>query len=274
MEITMVCKPTSSLNRSRLLCVSVAMALAALSPLSANAQWKVNDKDANSVLGTTTGGKTINQNLDAINKKLIIGSYDTSQPGKRMDDPTQALPAPDGTTSTLDDGAHCNAVAKPQQTTCNKIVAIENAQYKYMLTVYKTSATRQDMLQKLLDERGAIKSDDASQYGKLESNTNKLTALYNLIALDRQQMEAVNYAYEANLRYLRASQALDAQAAQKGTPRKDLGSFSVPGMGDIDIGSLVNAAVTGLALKTALSTAQSNKPDDIHRLKIGQSNGW
>jgi hypothetical protein len=99
-------------------------------------------------------------------------------------------------------------------------------------------------------------------------------ALYNLIALDRQQMESVNYAYEANLRYLRASQAMDAEAAQTGTPRKDLGKLTIPGMGDIDIGSLINAAVTGLTLKAALEVAQSNKPDDMHRLSIGKSNGW
>ncbi|MET0934634.1 MAG: hypothetical protein ABWX83_01495 [Luteibacter sp.] len=249
------------------------LAILVIAPLSAHAQWQVNDKDANKVLGQPVKGTTINDNLDAINKKLIIGANNTDNPGPRMEDPSKALPAPDAAEATLDKGERCKAVATAQQATCQAIVDIENAQYKYMLTVYKTSDTRQKMLQKLLDEREAIK-DNPNQYGMLESNSNKLMALYNLIALDRQQMESVNYAYEANLRYLRASQAMDAEAAQTGTPRKDLGKLTVPGMGDIDIGSLVNAAITGVTLKAALEVAQSNKPDELHRLSIGKSNGW
>jgi hypothetical protein len=272
MEITMARTNIKHESRRGLL-RACAVLLVAFAPLAAQAQWKVVDTDANRVLGTTTGGKTINQNLDAINKKLVIGTNNKDNPGTRMEDPAKALPAPDATEATLDNGEHCKAVATAQQDTCKAIVDIENAQYKYMLTVYKTSDTRQKMLQKLLDEREAIQ-DNPNQYGMLESNSNKLMALYNLIALDRQQMESVNYAYEANLRYLRASQAMNAEAAQSGTPRDKLGSLTIPGMGDIDLGSLINAAVTGLTLKAALDVAQSNKPDELHRLSIGKSNGW
>ena len=269
---------------------SLALSLAAP---AAHAQWAVNDANANAtlkqiethtkdtvtqttdintVLGKTLGdGSTVNGNINAINEKLKIGTYDQKQPGDRVKDPAQALPAD---TTTLDDGTRCKAVAQPQQATCQQIVNIENAQYQYMLTMYKNTQTRDEMLRELLKERAAIQSNDPNQFGKLEDNTNKLTALYNLIALDQQQMQTVNYAYEANLRFLRAKQTLSANAASTGKPPSDWGSISLPGIGDVNIGSAISGLATGAALKASLDGVQSSKPEGMQTLSIGESNGF
>lgn len=274
---------------------------------SAHAQWAVNDAEANQhldqiethtndtatntkdtvtqttnvnkVLGTTSDtytSTTVNGRLDSINKKFLIGTYDDQKPGVRVANPTQALPSSGG--PPLDDGSSCNTVAQPQQATCKQIVDLENAQYKYMLLMYENTATRDTTLRDLLTERKNITDGDQgdiSQFGKLEDNTNKLTALYNLIALDHQQMEAVNYAYEANIRYLRAKQTLAANSASSGKdPTKTPGGIDIPGIGNVQIGQVISGFVTGAALTVALDGVATATPDGMKTLKIGQSNGF
>ena len=174
----------------------------------------------------------------------------------------------------LDDGTRCKAIAEKQQDTCKEIVALENAQYQYMLTMYKNTATRDSMLRELLKERSEITASDANQFGKLEDNTNKLTALYNLIALDQQQMQTVNYAYEANLRYLRSKQTIAANAASTGKDPSKWDSISLPGLGDVNVGSAISGLATGAALKISLEGAQTTRPAGMQTLSIGESNGF
>jgi hypothetical protein len=273
---------------------------------TAHAQWAVVDTQANGTLGSIQGdtsniatntdktatntdnlnqviGKagdtykkdTVNGRLDAINQKLVIGTYDENKPGPRVADPAEKLPKPGGT--ALNDGTNCKTVADPQQATCKQIVALQNAQYQYMLTMYENTNTRDTMLRKLLDERKDIKSDDPSQYGKLEDNTNKLTALYNLIALDQQQMQTVNYAYEANIAYLRAKQTVSANAAASGkdpTKSDGIGGISIPGVGNVGIGDLIGNLSTGFVLQGALEGVKSDTPSGMKTLHIGNSNGF
>jgi len=272
-----------------------ALLFIAFATPAAHAQWQVQDKDAegtlnniksdtgdiktgvdnvNKVLGTTSdaNGTPINGTLNSINNKFVIGAYDSDVPGTRTADPVQALPAD---STVLDDGSHCNDVTPAQQGNCQKIVALENAQYRYMLTMYATSKARDDTLRKLLNERQQINTSDANQYGKLEDNTNKLTALYNLIAIDQQQMQSVNYAYEANLRYLRAQQTQMANAAASGKSASSGPSISLPGLGtDINVGSVVGALTTGVALKAALNGIASTPPSGMQTLSIEKTNGW
>ncbi|WP_266157213.1 hypothetical protein [Dyella silvatica] len=266
--------------------MTLAVMLSIAAP-AAHAQWQVQDTDAentlsnikgdtgkiNSVLGTTQDGNgTINTNLNNINNKLVIGAYNQNAPGPRVADPQQALPA---ATTVLDDGAHCSLVATAQQANCQQIVAIENAQYQYMITMYTTSKTRDDMLRTLLTERQNIQAGDANQFGKLEDNTNKLTALYNLIALDRQQMQSVNYAYEANLRYLRSKQTQLADAAASGqSPPGSGGSINIPGVGNVNIGSVLASMTTGVILSAALQGQQSTAAPGMQKLSIESTNGW
>jgi hypothetical protein len=254
----------------RLMLVALAVPLALALSAPAHAQWKVFDKDANETLGSNKNG-TISKNVYDLNNKLkVIGNE--SKPGDRIADPTPALPKPDEQTATLDDGKQCETVAKEQVDTCKKIVDIENAQYKFMLSVYKTSNDRNEVLKTLLTERNGLKADD---YGKIADNTNKLTALYNLIALDRQQMESVNYAYEANLRYLRASQARAAGSAQTGTGKSDggWGGITLPGGGEVNLGSVISGLTTGVVLKGALDAQQSSAAG-MKTLSISKDNSW
>lgn len=274
--------------------MTLAIMLCVAAP-AAHAQWQVQDSDAentlgqikgdtgniktgtddiNKVLGTVSDGNnfSINGNLNNINNKLVIGAYNQDAPGKRVDDPQSALPA---ATTVLDDGAHCSLVATAQQDNCKKIVAIENAQYQYMITMYTTSATRDTMLRTLLTERQNIQAGDANQYGKLEDNTNKLTALYNLIALDRQQMQSVNYAYDANLRYLRSKQTQLADAAASGqSPPGSGSSINIPGVGNVNIGSVLASMTTGVILSAALQGQQSTAAPGMQKLSIESTNGW
>ncbi len=247
-------------------------------------EWQVRDDDARTKLGqiqshtndmkTTLGsvdsggGNTINANLDAINKRLMIGPYTSGRPGDRVKDPTQALPA-DSTQLIQDPNTRCGSLPQPQQDNCQKIVQIQNAQYQYMLTMYANTKTRDDMLRQILQQRSNISSNDPNALGRLEDNTNQLTALYNLIALDQQQMQTVNYAYEANLKYLQEEQSRLARAANTGKPASQSGlGISLPGGGQIDLSGAVNAAVAGAALKLALKDAQSTAPAGMKTLHI------
>jgi|GEM_PF-1674930 hypothetical protein len=283
--------------------VIAALLLACVLAPAAHAQdaWSVNDSQANdklsdikdntkntntdttaikNALGDSNGGgnKTVNANLDAINKKLYIGNDSNGQPftrpGDRVVDPDQPLPASTSAEATLDDGSSCTQLPSAQQDNCKKIVAIQNAQYKYMLLMYETNAKRNTILKNLLDERSKIQAEDVNQYGKLEDNTNKLTALYNLIALDQQQMATVNFAYNANLAYLRTSQAQLARSANTGKPKASWTQISLPGIGAVDLGSQLSALVSGVALTAALKDAHSTKPSGMQTLSIGDSNGW
>lgn len=289
--------------------VALIAALLVVAP-SAHAQWAVNDAEANGQLGTiqtntsntadntkdtadntsetvtqtkdmnkvlgTIGDNyqstTINGHLEAINSKLAIGTYDNKKPGSRVKDPDKALPKSGGT--ALNDGTSCKTVAQPQQSTCQEIVALENAQYQYMLLMYETTATRDATLRDLLTEREGIQANDANQFGKLEDNTNKLTALYNLIALDHQQMEAVNYAYDANIRFLRSKQTLAANAASTGKDPTKGDGISIPGIGDVNLGSVISGLSTGAALALALDGVATSTPSGMKTLKIGESNGF
>lgn len=245
---------------------------------SAHAQWAVHD-DAVDTLNTTVGdktdGNTVNANLNAIRKKLMIGDYTENRPGPRVKDPTSVLPA-DSTLLIPADDQRCAIVAGPQQVNCKKIVEIQNAQYQYMLTMYANSNTRNEMLKAIIADRKNIKPDDANALGKLEENTNQLTALYNLIALDQAQMQSVNYAYEANLRFLREEQARLARAANSGktADKPSPFDFQLPGGIDIDIGKALPTIAAGAALKIALKDAQSPKPSGIRTLAITDSDGW
>jgi hypothetical protein len=263
MEIPM---PASNTLFRGVALVALASA-AALGAPAAHAQWKVNDTDANKVLGTAKKGSTINSNLYDVNGKLDITklSKDNKWVGERVKDPSSTFPKSDSTEATLDDGSRCKSVAQDQQDTCKKIVDIENAQYKFMVSMYETSKTRDTTLRDILDERIKLGTSD---YGKLEDNTNKLTALYALIQLDRQQMESVNYAYEANLRYLRYQQTQSTTSAQKGSNKDTYGSINIPGVGNYDVGTIIQDVIGGAVLVGALETAKSSKPDGMQTLKV------
>lgn len=253
-------------RRARLFaCAMVFFGAASLIP-DAQAQWRVKDDDAIKVLGAQSDG-TISKNTKDTRDRLTINTFDAKALGNRMGDPTVALAKPSAT-AQLDDGASCKNLNDKQQPVCQQIIKLENAQYQYMLTVYDTSNTRNEVLKQLLADRQKLNEND---FGRMEDNTNRLTALYNLIALDRQQMDSVNYAYHANIVYLNKRLALMAKSAQKGQDQEKggLGTITVPGVGStIDLGALAGGVVTGAVLQEALDGVQSNEPAGFKTLAI------
>ncbi|MDF4001836.1 hypothetical protein P3W33_00290 [Luteibacter sp. PPL552] len=283
---TLTSKPHATIGQrlSRLALFGLVLGATSLCSVADAQEWAVRDdgthgylnsieqhtNDMKNAIGDAKSGgdKTVNANLDAINKRLMIGPYTSGRPGDRVKDPTQALPA-DSTQLIQDPNTRCGSLPQPQQDNCQKIVQIQNAQYQYMLTMYANTKTRDDMLRQILQQRSNISSDDPNALGRLEDNTNQLTALYNLIALDQQQMQTVNYAYEANLKYLQEEQSRLARAANTGKPASQSGlGISLPGGGQIDLSGAVNAAVAGAALKLALKDAQSTAPAGMKTLHI------
>lgn len=233
----------------------------------AQAQWQVTDKDVTSnTKDTATNTKNIDKDL---NKNLAIDKYKYAPPGDRVEDPKQ-YPLNHSST-TEQDKQQCSQLAEAQQAGCIEIVETEDAQSQYMKVMYETTAKRNERLSAILEERKGI---SGSNLGALEDNTNKLVALYTLMAIDRQQMESVNFAYETRLRYLRNQQTQLANAAATGKPPGAGGGLNIPMGGSLDIGSLMKGLTTGVALKTALSVVQSPTPSGMRTLKSVDSNGF
>lgn len=266
--------------------LGIAALLFGLNSQAAHAQVLVRDNDANQTLSsinktlgnikTDTGNIQSNTKQTAdntkqtdtdLNSNMSVGS--SSSPGDRVADPNQYPFA--ASTTLQQDLQQCGKLAPAQQSICQEIANTEDAQYQYMVTMYTTTKTRDQRLRAILQERNNIGGSDL---GKLESNTNELVALYALMALDRQQMESANYAYATRLRYLRNQLTELANAAATGTPVNSGPSISLPGVGDIPVGSIVGALTTGVALKAALVGVQSPTPPGMQTLGSEKSNGW
>lgn len=213
----------------------------------AHAQWQVTDTVKNDNTGQTA--TNTKNTYDQLKQSMTIGGKES--PGDRIADP-QKYPLTQSST-VAQDKQYCSQLAQSQQTNCNEIVDTEDAQSQYMKLMYETTAKRNERLQKIMDERSGIK---ATELGKLEDNTNKLVALYTLMAIDRQQMESVNFAYETRIRYLRDQMTKSADSAATGG-------------GSLDIGSVLTGLTTGAALKAALSSVQSSKPSGMRTLSVG-----
>jgi hypothetical protein len=218
-----------------------------------HAQWKVVDKTSNDRL------KDANDKLEDIKNSHKLGSY--ASPGDRVPDPQQDFASSKG----LEDGIEqCDQYAKMQLDVCKEIIRTQNAEYMYMVTMYKNTAERNDRLKEILDERNKLQEAD---FGKLEDNTNKLTALYALMALDRQQMESTVYAYQSRLHYLESQQTQLANSAITGKPATD---SALGGSWESITGSLLS----GAALKLALDRETTTKPDGMQVLSSESSNGY
>ncbi|HEV7775874.1 MAG TPA: hypothetical protein VGO76_03355 [Luteibacter sp.] len=242
--------------------------LLCLAATSAHAQWEVVDKTGNSSLSNIDKSTSdADKQVKAINQNQTIGSATPASKYSLVDRPGMDL-----ATAALEDGiSQCTKLVDKQQANCQEIVKTQNAQYMYMSAMYKITTDRNNSLQAILQEREGIKSQE---FGKLEDNTNKLTALYTLLAIDHQQMESVNFAYETRLRYLRTQQTELANAAATGNPPDSGSSINIPLLGPIDTNSLISTLTTGAALEVALRAQQSPTPSGMKTLSVGQSNGW
>lgn len=244
-------------TRPRLLIAAALLLGAHTLPVHAQVggPWQVIDNDANKQLEKT------NSKLDAIDKKLksmqTLGSY--KQLGDRAADPGVPLAS-----QALTEGIEaCNNVTENQRDVCREIIKTRNAQMDYMTVMYKlASQTRNQQLTDIQDERRRIAATD---YGKLQDNTNKLIALQTQMEIDRQQMQAAMYAYDTRLAYLRESQAKSASNMLAGKSENSglIGDF---------LKEIGGSLITGAALKAALEAQRSDRPAGMRTLDA--TKGW
>jgi type IV secretion system protein VirB5 len=212
---------------------------------SASAEWKVADEKVRDRIGEGN----VNKKLDQIYKQHGIGPYAVS--GEAVADPEQKIEK--GTITLTTGSERCKSANSDQKATCEEIVKTENSQYLYMVKMFEITTKRKEVLAAIEKEREKLGSG-VDNYGKLQSNTNKLIALNTRMALDQAQMESATHAYETRLRYLKQYQTqqtnnrLTGKTSGEGTPFGGLGA----------IGSTL---VAGAVLGGTLEALKSPDPD-------------
>lgn len=236
------------------------IALCALAPVTAFAQWEVVDDKANTKL----------ENLDKIRKQNLIGDKEKDNAsGEEVEKPKEKLVKrnDDEGVSQCAKSTSGTSVSSEQQKTCEIITRTRNSQYNYMVAMYDITAKRLERLRAIEKERQGIKSEEI---GKLEDNTNKLIALKTLMDIDRQQTESAMFAYEKRLAFLNDVQSAGARAAMTGQTPPSAEGTSGGGLfpGWTGLGDIASKVIGGAVMTGALETAKSSKPDGFQKLNI------
>ncbi|PPT88407.1 hypothetical protein XthCFBP4691_14590 [Xanthomonas theicola] len=253
-------------NRFRI--IVAAVALCALAPATALAQWEVIDNEQ--IKKNEENTEKLHDKLDEIHKANLIGKSTGEKPsGEEVEKPKEKLVKADDNDGVSDCASTTSGtpVAKEQQQTCELIQRTRNSQFNYMVAMYDITAKRLERLRAIEKERQGIK---AEEIGKLEDNTNKLIALKTLMDIDRQQTESAMFAYEKRLAYLTKVQSAGAWAAMNG---KKAPSATTTGGGSLfegftGLSDFASKLVGGAAMAGALETAKSSRPDGFQRLSI------
>lgn len=233
-------------RRLRLPMGLVLIALCALS-MYAYAEWAVSDKttqtrinDGNKILGDKRDG-TVTRSLQYL-REVDKGDFSKSASSqKKYEDPSLRWKKRDYDKPSSVDvglGQRCTRGHVPDMpriagvstavvpstganlfddsyVLCKEIVETEKAQFKYNLMMSELASKRYERYWAIADERNKLKGNDA---GKLQSNTNKMTALLTLVGIDAAQQKAYNDVYEARIAFLSASRdALAVRVASGGT---------------------------------------------------------
>ena len=243
-------KTDKAIKRIRKLPLALGAVLVLTLAGAATAEWKVGDENSLSEL------KTANSKLSEMYTQQSLGTSKKS--GEAVADPEQKIAKGD---ITLASGTErCSKANENQRATCEEIVRVENSQYLYMVKMFEITAKRKERLEELETERSGLNA--ATDYGKMQDNTNQLTALYTRMSLDRAQMESATFAYETRLRYLRQFQAEETKARMSG-PKAGQG---IPFFGDP--ASMGTQLITGAALKGGLELVKSPEPENYRKV------GW
>ncbi len=159
---------------------------------SAQAQWRVVDREANTKLqdmngriGTTSangnGNGTVNGNLRELYQQQVFESFNgNNDDSKAAPEPEEKLqhaqPTQSGVSMNAD--SRCkqatSGIAQQQYQLCREIVNTELAKYNYSLKMYEVTTQRQRYLDELKRQRGNIRSHEV---GKLQDNTNRILLL-------------------------------------------------------------------------------------------------
>lgn len=212
---------------------------------SASADWRVSDQKVQDRLGEGD----VNKKLDQIYKQHGIGSHKAS--GEAVTDPEQKIEKGIITLTTGTD--RCNSANSDQKATCEEIIKTENSQYLYMVKMFEITTKRKEILNEIEQERAGLGSG-VDNFGKLQSNTNKLIALNTRMALDQAQMESAMHAYETRLRYLKQYQTKQTDNRMKGEASGGSSPFG-------DVGAIGSTLVAGAVLGGTLEALKSPEPD-------------
>ena len=190
-------------------------ALAALATGGASADWKVYDDDVERAvqevrdrIGDARDG-TVNGHLDRLNHRLDVKGevYDPEAAGTGADDRGNATRLADAPAFPDNDalsgggtiaGRRCGNAKTPddQRAACEQIVRLEGERYQYLQAMRTISARRSAELKKIADERRTIAEDE---FGKLESNTNRLLALLSQQRIDDLNLQMAMATYDQRI---------------------------------------------------------------------------
>ncbi|MGY0505420.1 hypothetical protein [Luteimonas sp. e5] len=217
--------------------------------LSASAEWRVQDREARSTLKEIRDSNTIGGNSGTNEITKDPGEMEMKGHGGQAIanlDKTKITQARFENTERCGSrpGRKAEDVHRQQWTICTEIVTTELAQYQYSLEMYARAKKRHEDLAKLEEERNNLKG--YQDYGKLQTNTNKILALQAQLQIDHLQDKTYMDAYHARLQYLRAAQTTLADRALNGTRE-----FSL-------LGAAVDLTA-GKAMKEALRASHTDR---------------
>lgn len=139
-------------------------------------------------------------------------------------------------------------VGQTQFLICQRRVQIENLRFNAMVKMLKDVKTRDEEIQKLMNQRKGLTS--AADKGKLDANTNDIARLQTQMENDIQNGKYTLDSYTAVLDTLNDEMVATANRALKneGADTQGDGPFSMP--------PIVGKVVQGAALKLALKAAE------------------
>jgi len=246
------------------------VALCALAPVTAFAQWEVIDRDQ--IKENENNTDKLNDKLDEIRKANLVGAKDKDKAsGEEVEKPKEELKKIDDNygVSQCASSTSGTSVSSEQQKTCELIQRTRNSQYNYMVAMYDITAKRLERLRAIEKERQNIKPEEI---GKLEDNTNKLIALKTLMDIDRQQTASAMFAYEKRLAFLTQVQSAGARAAMTGQTPPSATETGIGGLfpGWTGLSDIASKLVGGVVMEGALQAAKTSKPDGFKRLSIDE----
>jgi hypothetical protein len=127
---------------------------------------------------------------------------------------------------------------------CEQIVQLEEDRYKYLQDMKTISEKRATDLKAITDERNGIGEEE---YGKLQSNTNRLLALLAHQRIDQLNMDMAMATFDERIRERR--EQLNYLGAGALNPRNKTES-------GIDWGSIGGGAIQTATLEAALQVAR------------------
>ncbi|KLD74835.1 hypothetical protein FZ025_00490 [Xanthomonas hyacinthi] len=250
--------------------VFALVALCALAPVTALAQWEVIDNGQ--IKENKANTNTLDGKLDKVRADHQIGNSTGEKPsGEEGEKPKEKLVKVDDNYGVSDCASTTSgtSVSSEQQQTCELIQRTRNSQYNYMVAMYDITEKRLQRLRDIEKERTELEPE---QIGKLEDNTNKLIALKTLMDIDRQQTEAAMFAYEKRLAFLTQVQSAGAWAAMNGKKAPSATTTGGGGLfeGFAGLGDFASKLVGGAVMAGSLEALKSSRPDDFKRLSIDE----